>query len=186
AGIELDRLKYGPQTEGVTQGRFPDGTGPLHSFPGSVSPGASNYVVSYSGPLLNELLARNRTGIVAPWGTRADWIEIANPADALVDLGGLGLSDRPGQPRWIIPPGTLIAPHGFVRIWCDDEMPASLATSPDLNTGFALSANSGGLYLFGLSGAVLDYVEHGFQADDRSIGRSQDGMWRLRASPTPA
>src|SRR6185436_14586557 len=59
-GVELDRVTYGAQTPGVSQGKMPDGTGTVATFNNSVSPGASNYLLSYSGPVLNEILVRNQ------------------------------------------------------------------------------------------------------------------------------
>jgi len=41
------------------KGRFPDGTPNIISFPGSASPGTTNFVVSFAGPGINELMARN-------------------------------------------------------------------------------------------------------------------------------
>src|SRR4029079_3438200 len=38
----LSRVNYGPQTEGVSQGRLPDGNAVIQNFPGSASPGAAN------------------------------------------------------------------------------------------------------------------------------------------------
>jgi hypothetical protein len=58
-GVELTRVAFGAQSESVSQGRLPDGAATIVSFPGTVSPGASNYVITYTGPRLNEILARN-------------------------------------------------------------------------------------------------------------------------------
>jgi len=56
-GNEINRVTFGAQLQGVSQGRYPDGSATIVNFAGSASPGASNYVVSYSGPIINEVLA---------------------------------------------------------------------------------------------------------------------------------
>lgn len=185
AGSELDRIHYGAQAEGVTEGRWPNGAGTIVSFPNSPSPGAANYLPDQTGPVLNEILARNQSGGVSPWGARSDWVEIANPTANPIDVGGFGLSDQPGPPKFRVPSGTVLAANGYLRIWCDDETGASSSSSADLNTGFALSARSGAVYLSAPGGAVVDSVQYGFQAADFSIGRT-DGGWRLLARPTPS
>jgi hypothetical protein len=182
--VLVEKVTYGAQVQAVSQGRLPDGSGSIASFPGSVSPGASNYLSSALGPILNELLARNDSA-VAPWGTYADWIELANPTASPINLSGMSLSDSAGGfGEWIVPSGTTLPANGYLRIWCDDTRPASLAGGADLNTGFGLSSESGGVYFFGAGGQLVDSVEYGFQIADRSIGRS-GGSWRLLAAPTP-
>ena len=184
AGLEVDRVTFGPQVEGISQGRLPDGGATIASFPGSASPGAANYVITYGGPFLNEVLARNEGGSVTPWGARADWVELANTNGTAVALGGFGLSDEPGTRKWSIPSGISIPASGYLRVWCDGDAPPSVIGGPDLNAGFSLASKSGGVYLFATNGLVEDYVEYGFQVADLSIGRS-GATWRLLATPSP-
>ncbi|HYV31846.1 MAG TPA: lamin tail domain-containing protein, partial [Candidatus Binatia bacterium] len=184
AGLEVNRVTFGLQVEGISQGRLPDGGATIVSFPGSASPGAANYVITYGGPVLNEVLARNQGGSVTPWGARADWVELANTNGTAVALGGFGLSDEPGTRKWSFPSGTAIPANGYLRVWCDGDAPPSEAVGTDLNAGFSLGSKSGGVYLFGTNGLVVDYVEYGFQVADLSIGRS-GGAWRLLATPSP-
>lgn len=53
-----------------------------------------------------------------------------------------------------------------------------------MNTGFSLSTESGGVYLFNAAGVRVDSVEYGFQVVNVSIGRTA-ADWHLLASPTP-
>jgi hypothetical protein len=184
AAVEVTRVTYGPQSEGVSQGRLPNGTGTVTNFVGSISPGASNYVALYTGPFINEVMARNRiftNGLLEV----SDWIEIYNPATTNVDLGGMSLSVdsiEPGQ--WVFPPGTVIAPAGFRLVWCENSRAASTNAETYLNTGRNLDGDGGGIYLFNNSGQLVNFVEYGFQVEDLSIGRS-GAQWRLLANPTP-
>ncbi|MBK7998289.1 MAG: lamin tail domain-containing protein [Verrucomicrobia bacterium] len=180
----IESVNYGAQPEAVTQGRLPNGSATIVSFLGSASPGASNYVIAVGGPVLNEVLARNES-VLSPWAEYSDWIELANPTAAPLNLAGFSLSDSPnGAGQWVIPSGVTIPANGFVRVWCDSDRVPSTASGLDLNTGFSLSAESGGVYLFNAAGVRIDSVEYGFQIADRSIGRVGDA-WRLLATPTP-
>ena len=184
-GTEINRVNYGAQLDGISQGRYPDGTPNIIAFPGSASPGTTNFVVSFAGPRINELMARNDSAVVNPWGQYSDWLELYNPATNSFDLSGMSLSldqSIPGQ--WVFPAGTTIAAGGYLTIWCDSSRDATTNLSATLNTGHSLDGNSGGVYLFNTVGQVVDYVEYGFQLSNQSVGRSS-GNWRLLSSPTP-
>jgi len=43
-GVLLDSVVFGPQTQGVSQGRLPDGDAEIVSFPTTASPNSSNYL----------------------------------------------------------------------------------------------------------------------------------------------
>ncbi len=184
-GEEIDRVTYGPQLEGVSQGRLPDGTTNIMSFHGSASPGASNYLLAWTGPVLNEVLARNQRAVVSPWGNYADYIELFNPTATNFALAGmaLGKSLAPGD-RWNFPVGTTVPAGGYIVVWCDGSRAASTSSTGPLNAGFDLPGETGVLYLFNSAGQVVDSVEYGFQVEDLPIGRFA-GQWRLLAQPTP-
>ncbi len=185
AAVLLDQVSYGAQTEAVSQGRLPDGAVSLSLFNGSVSPGASNYVLAYFGPVLNEVLARNQRAVVTPWGNYADFIELFNPASTNVNLDGMALGDSlDGKGRRTFPAGTTIGAGGYLRVWCDGGRAPSATTGNALNTGFSLAGESGDVVLFNALGQPVDWVKYGFQVQDLSIGRS-GGAWQLLASPTP-
>ena len=185
AGVEVDRVAYGPQTESVSQGRLPDGASNQMSFAGSVSPASANYVITYSGPLLNEIAARNESAVPGPQGQYPDWIELHNPNSAAFNLAGMRLSDAPNNAApWTFPTGASISANGHLVVWFDDTRPASIELEPALNTGRALNGNSGGVYLFNTQGQLVDSVEYGSQIVDLPIGRS-GGQWKLLSAPTP-
>ena len=184
AAVLIERVAYTNQAQGLTLGRLPNGGATIVAFPGSASPAASNYVANYTGPVLNEVLARNTSGL-APWGSAADWIELANNSASPVSLAGMSVGariDAVGQ--WTFPTGATLPANGFLRLWCDGNAAASILNGTDLNTGFSLSGESGGVFLFNVGGQLVDSIEHGFQVTDLSIGRS-GASWRLLASPTP-
>ncbi len=184
AAVLIEKVTYTQQVQAVSQGRLPNGTATVVSFGGSASPGASNYLATYIGPVLNEVLARNESAL-SPWAEYSDWIELANTTASPVSLTGMSLGDAAGaMGQWTFPAGTSIPANGFLRVWCDGARAASATLSSDMNTGFSLSSESGGVHLFNAPGQMVDAVEYGFQIADQSIGRS-GGNWRLLSSPTP-
>lgn len=184
-GAEFQRVIYPAQVESVTEGRLPDGATNITRFPGSASPGSTNYVLTWSGPVLNEVMARNDRAELSPWNQYVDWVEIYNPSNTTVSLAGMALGDSAKtSDRWIFPTGVTIPALGYLRVWCDGSRAPSTNSSSALNTGFALAGDSGDVYLFNVLGQPVDAVGYGFQLQDVSIGRS-GGQWQLLASPTP-
>jgi hypothetical protein len=181
-GAEVQRVTYGAQTEGLSYGRWPDGGSSLVAFPGSASPAASNYVADYTGPVLNEVLAANSSAALSTSGNYPDYVELFNPSGTAFNLGGLGLSDEADHGKFVFAPDTVIAPDGYLVVWCDGGR--ATTTNGALNSGFSLDRHSGGVYLFNTAGQVVDSVEYGFQVTDLPIGLS-GGSWRLLSTATP-
>ena len=182
-GGQIQSVTYTAQTEGISQGRLPDGNSNVTNFVGSLSPETTNYIVSYTGPVINEVLARNRSITV---GTQiVDFVEIQNPNGSSFNLGGMSLSVNSQQAgEFIFPSPTTIAANGYLLIKCDGSTPAS-TNAGAFNTGESLDGESGGVYLFNTNSQVVNFVEYGLQVDNMSIGLSS-GQWRLLTSVTPA
>lgn len=184
-GQLLSQVGVTPQAESVSQGRLPDGSPTIVSFPGTASPGAANYVSSYAGPILNELMARNIAAVYDAWGGSPDWIELYNPGPTNYSLAGMSLSLDPAQPtEWTFPAGANLSSNGYLVVWCDASRPASATLSAQLNTGFALGANGAAVYLFNAAGQIVDSVSFGPQIANVSIGRNA-GTWGLLSTFTP-
>jgi hypothetical protein len=175
----IDCVLYGPQRTDVSQGRRPDGANLIATFT-TPSPGAGNYnSTNQNLPVLNEVLANNQSFTNAA-GRTPDWVELYNNGTNAIDLADFSLTDDAGTPRkWVFPTNSLIAAGGRRVIEFDDATPVSAT-----NTGFGLSADGDGVYLFKRpadGGSVLDSVSFGLQAADFSIGRLSDGTgsWAL-------
>jgi hypothetical protein len=180
SGASVDVATFGQQTSGVSQGRLPDGTGPVVSFNGSASPGATNYIIPNTGPKLNEVLVLN-TSDSAPWGNHPSWIEVVNSDGTPLDLTGMRLN-RHGT-VWNFPAGSSIAAGGTLVIWCDASRPASTVVEPDLNAGFGLLAAGDSLTIQNALGQNVSLLAWGPQISNRSIGVS-GGDWQLLETPT--
>jgi hypothetical protein len=185
-GMELDRVTYGPQVQGVTQGRLPDGAATTVSFPATPSPAASNYLLDYTGPLLNEVLAINRAAVTNAAGRTSDFVELRNTNAVPFDLSGMRLSTDPNEPsQWVFPSGVSIPANGYLVVWFDDDLPASTLAGPLLSTGHPLDGESGEVWLFNNGGQPVDSVVFGFQVADLPIGREAGGQWGLMSTATP-
>ena len=185
SGVEINRVNYGAQTENISQGRLPDGSPTIQGFPGSASPGASNYISTYTGPYINEVMARNVAAVTNDLGRAADWIEIYNPGASAVDLAGMNLSaDAPRPFQWFFPAGSLVPAGGYLVVWCDGDLPGSTTFDPTLNCGQSLNAAGGGVYLFNTAGQLVNFIEYGSQLPDQTIGRV-GAQWRLLQGFTP-
>jgi CotH kinase protein/Lamin Tail Domain/Fn3 associated/Chitobiase/beta-hexosaminidase C-terminal domain/Immunoglobulin I-set domain/Bacterial TSP3 repeat len=184
-GLFIDGVSFINQAEGVSAGKLPDGSANIVSFPGTASPGASNYVNSYNGPILNELMARNVSAVYDARGKNPDWLELYNPSAASYSLAGMSLSTDPGSPgQWVFPAGASIGADSYLIVWCDGSRPASTNLEAQLNAGFPLSGDGAAVYLFNTNNQVADSVAFGFQVADLSMGRS-GGTWSLLSRPTP-
>jgi len=123
--------------------------------------------------VLNEVMADNQAA-VPNTGQYPDWIELYNKSTQYLNLGGMGLTDDPLLPgKFVFPPNTLIPPHGFYIVWCDDA-----DNLPGLHTHFGLNNKGQTVALFDLAPGgptALDTVSFGPQLPDLSIGRVPDG-----------
>lgn len=181
----VDSVNFVTQLQGVSAGRLPDGSTNIVSFPTTASPGAPNYLSAYTGPLLNEIMAKNVSTLYDANGHTPDWLELYNPTATGFNLAGMSLGTDPGKPgQWTFPAGSSVAGSGFLVIYCDGSRPSSTNVQPTLNTGFSLSASGDAVYLFTTNGQVADGVAFGFQVADLSLGRTASG-WSLSSAPTP-
>jgi len=145
---------------------------------------AANWLV---GPLvINEFLASNSSTLEDPDepGESADWIELYNAGKAVVDLGGMYLTDDLAEPtKWQIPEGVSIGSGGYLLFWADDD-----EEQGDTHTNFQLDKAGEEIGLFDPNGVTLiDSITFDRQAVDVSGGRFPNGsnVWRFSATPTP-
>jgi len=141
-------------------------------------------------PVINEFLAFNRTGIKDDFFENDDWIELYNPLNQAVDIGGLYLSDDPARPKMHrIPTGasdqTTLDPKDYLILWADGDSlqgPLHLNFRLDKETeAITLAREENGELTF------LDVVSFHRQSSDVSRGRYPDGSmnWRDFGVPTP-
>jgi hypothetical protein len=107
--------------------------------------------------VINEFLAHSENPNVP------QFIELYNHGTAAADLSGCVLTDDPAANLFVIPPGTVIGPGGFVSF-------------NQAQLGFVLNGSGDTLYFIKPDGSrILDAVQFEAQADGISFGRSPDG-----------
>lgn len=96
---------------------------------GDASPCGSGDPASYRD-IYNEALAQVRfseysasdTGYLAEHRMFCDWVELHNLSSERVDLSGYILSDNPGNDKYVFPENTVIAPDGYLIIFCTEQI----------------------------------------------------------------
>ncbi len=152
------------------------------------APGETYVVaVGYAPPPLtvNEFMADNTASYADESGDFDDWVEIHNGGTTPVQLGDMTLTDDLLVPtKWAFP-DTILAPGGFLVVFCDNE-----PGEGPLHATFRLGADGEEIGLFervALGGGQLDAITFGAQRPDISYGRYPDGGAALQffGIPTP-
>ena len=134
----------------------------------------------YSQVVINEIQSSNTSTIADNFGDYDDWIEIYNPDDAQVDIGGLVLKDN--VDTWQIPENTILLPNEYFILWADDE-----EDQGDYHTNFKLSATNGEfLGLFEPDSITeIESVNIPPLLENQSYGKCLNGDWTVISDPTP-
>ncbi|MCL4176891.1 MAG: lamin tail domain-containing protein, partial [Verrucomicrobia bacterium] len=177
-GALLDQVEFGPQLADRAIGRLRGGGEWLLV---AVSPGSANEALplaDVAGLRINEWLADGRAVFTD------DFIELYNPGDAPVDLGGLSLTDNvtSAVDRHRIAPLTFVGPRSCLAFLADGQT----AKGPR-HLGFKLAPEQGEIGLFAADGTAIDLVLYGTQRTDVSQGRQPSGADTLAvfAQPSP-
>ncbi|MDB4438337.1 lamin tail domain-containing protein [bacterium] len=128
-------------------------------------------------PIINEFVADNENGILAPDGSRSDWVELHNPNPFAIEIGGWHLSDDSADlEKFTFPPGQI--PAGGYLVFFADESPGSL--------NFQLAKSGDHLALSDPNGNVVSRFSPTYppQFDDVSYGVSSSGTITY-LMPTP-
>jgi hypothetical protein len=167
SGIMLDGLVFGPQSRGVSQGRFPDGAAAFTSFAATASPAAANYL-PLPTVVINELLSHTDPPL-------EDALELHNLTADPVDIGGWFLSDTPeALQKFRIPDHTILPPHGWTVFY-----------EADFNRGpaaFSFNSAQGGRAILSQADALgqltgyRDAVKFGAALNGASFGRTPTSL----------
>ena len=104
-GVVVDEFEYTGHAAGV-YARIPDGTGDFVDFATSTK-GKLNIVTN--PVVINEVQSKDPNG-------GADWIELANPTNADIDISGIVIKDNDDAHVYTIPESTIIPANGFLVI----------------------------------------------------------------------
>ena len=136
--------------------------------------------------MINEFMALNDNYVHDPCENYDDWLELYNPGDTAVDIGGMYLTDDLEIPtQWRVPDdnpaATTIQPHGYLLIWADNE-----ADEGTLHANFQLRGEGETIALFDPGLNLIDAVTFGQQVANESYGRLPNGedTWQIFAPET--
>ncbi len=137
--------------------------------------------------LINEIMAKNESAFADSSGEFDDWIELYNPSDNSVDIGGFSISDDVEEPqKWVfstaVPEMTTIPAKGYLIIWFDGD-----PEQGPLHLDFKLDDQGENVCLYSADGEAVDIVYFGPQIADISFGCLPDGstMKVFLDPPTP-
>ncbi len=133
--------------------------------------------------VINELMASNVGMAMSPATNFDSWIEVYNPTEQAIDLGGMYLSDRADYlTLWQMPKNMGKVPaKGFKVIWLgsnnirQDQAP------------FKLDCEGGAIFLSDAKGELITSLQYPEAMSRTSYARMEDGTgeWGWTAEPTP-
>ena len=168
--VVIDSLNFTNQENGVSEGRFPNGTTNITRFSGTKTPGRSN-LLPLNSVVINEVLTHTDAPL-------EDAIELFNPTASAVDLSGWYLSDNKTEPkRYRIPNGTVLGSGGFLVFYESQFNPLFDGRRPF----FALNSSGDDLFLHtaDANGNLTGYrtgVSFGAAENGFSFGRYQSSV----------
>ena len=143
-------------------------------------------LAQFTPVVINELMPLNEATMADPQGELDDWVELHNKTAEAVDLSGMYLSDKQGNPRkWEFPEGAAIEAGGYLIVWLDEDG----SDEPGLHANFKLTSSGEMLMLVDSderNNQLLDEVVFDSMEEDRSWGRYPDATGNfevLQATP---
>ena len=172
----IDSIVYPPQQTDISYGRSCDGCEDWVFFnvPTPDDPNVQSIVPTPTFLFLNEVLLANSGNLVDEEFESDPWIEVYNPNDNQINLGGYTLASSLGQSYTLPtedPASTTVPANGFLLMWMDGQ--------PDQgghHIGFEAAPANQTFTLSGPDGATADVLDAQFSVfDNVSWGRDGDG-----------
>jgi len=148
------------------------------------SPAAGETKKSDLGVLINEYMAKN-TVLLDADGDYSPWVELYNPTEKEVSVGGCALTDDPAEPdKWKIPEGTVIPADGYLLIYLSGK---NKTQGSELHASFKLSDTDTALIFSDKLFAEIDRLTPVSLTKTLSYGRSESDKetWLYFPRPTP-
>lgn len=128
----------------------------------------------HEGLVISEVMSSNTSALPDENGNFSDWIELWNNSPHEMDLKGLTLSNRSDRAKFIFPTHLLPA-DGRVIIFCDSHNQND--EGRPFHAKFKLSAIGCSVFLFSVSGRVLDSVVVPTLNANEIYARQEDGTF---------
>lgn len=136
--------------------------------------------------ILSEIAAANIAGLLDEDRDASDWIELLNTTAAPLDLTGVGLSTRGGQPyAFTFPPGTAIAARGRLLVFASGK--GRRQWGRPLHAAWNIDSDKDRVYLTAPGNVLLDSTALPATRPDVSWCRIPDGVGPFQhcLAPTP-
>ena len=128
---------------------------------------------AYAGLVISEVMSSNSTAVTDENGKYADWIEIWNSTDKILNLDGLGLSDKGDRIRFLFP-NVSLEPDGRVIVFCDNTNQSNANRA--FHAKFKLSSVGETVYLYDPNAYLIDSCKYPIMASDESWALTDDGF----------
>jgi hypothetical protein len=159
------------------------GNGPAPTGVGSGTTGVKVPPSVDAQLMINEIMVNNAVTIRDDKGAASPWIEIYNPTQQDIALGGYALTDDFAMPRTSVLPDGVVAPAGgYLILWANSD-----ATAGPTHVSLLLSSGGGALGLARPDGSFIDRISYGAQQTDISAAREPDGSnnWVVEWNVSP-
>ena len=120
---------------------------------------------TYDGLVISEVMPSNTTAVTDENGKYADWIEIWNSTDKLINLNGVGLSDKGDRVRFLFP-NVSLEPDGRVVVFCDNTNQSN--PNRAFHAKFKLSSVGETVYLYDPNAYLIDSCKFPIMGSDES------------------
>ena len=94
------------------------------------APDGTHYPAGTTGLMLSEVVASNGSTLVDEDGDASDWIELHNPTDTPIDVGGFYLADDDAEPQRFELPSRVIEPGGYLIVFASGKGRAPELAAP--------------------------------------------------------
>jgi len=139
--------------------------------------------VSDSPIVINEIMPNNRYGLLDSEGDSSDWIELYNPTEYNLSLGGYALSDDELElDKWLFPDDITIGAKEYLVVFLSDK---NKLTNGELHTSFVLGDSDEVIMLIDKKGAIASSIDLEEMPGNVSKGRVADGSYGYFTMPTP-
>ncbi len=133
--------------------------------------------------IINEIMASNIDEYLSPAFNFDGWIELYNPTDKAIQLGGLKISDpMNNEVPWTMPETMGVVPaRGFWLVWFESNDIA------EINVPFKLDTDGGSILITNENGEEIAYQDYPASIGRVSYARTSDGTgeWGYTATATP-
>lgn len=129
--------------------------------------------------VINEFMAKNKKYIADGFGEYEDWLELYNPSNKYIDIGGMFVTDElsnptkhkitENKPKW-----TGMSPNGYLLLWVDGDDEQGTR-----HLSIKIDYHGGVLAIYDRDTNLVDVVRYPRQRGDVSFGREHDGSTQM-------